>query len=312
MKNPKYFQFPLCLLQNVLSNSESGIGLIICFSVINRAKKTNYSMHDVSRQLMYDYYRNLDVMEDVLQKKFKKYIKQDEIILDEDYNGFVGIDNTFNPETNIKELQVIFRKDKEFEEFAIFHYQITCAAKLLNVQLGDIDNTIDRYEEALKQINHHQAKFGNDPMPGITTDLLWDVKGKKNNEEVELLCALTAIRSIIGQRSYSPTYKNVILMRMIGAKSKKALEECLNAENPNKNLKIVYEKYSNRYHMDKMIEKLRERKFIQSKIALGRKIYFSTKLSMNELENVLKEERKKKNFKKVEAEARKRILMATV
>jgi len=306
----KYFQFPLCLLQNILIDAENGINLIISYSIINSAKKMKYSISDVARQLIYDFYRHESELPNSLRRDLKLYVKNNEFTYDEVYNGFGGTGIGFNPIENIEELKKVFSDNKEFEQQAIFHYQIHCAANFLNVKLGYIKSIMERYEKAKAQIEEHETKYGKEPTPGIKTSLLFEFRDKKNKNENELLCALIAIRSLIGQHPYTATYKNVISMRMIGAKSKKALEECLSKFSKQKELKEVYDKYSIRYQMDKMITTLLSRKFIQSKISYGRKIYFSTKLNMQELTEAIIESKKKRNFKKREWEARKQITAA--
>jgi len=308
-KEYRYFQFPLCLLQNILTDTENGIDIIISYSIVNFAKKIKHNEYDVARQLMYDYYRNENNIPNSLRQDLKVYEKKNDFTYNEDYNGFDGT-GKFDPADNIEELQKIFSDNKEFEQQAIFHYQIHCAANALNVKMGSIKTTMERYERAKAQIEQHENTYGKEPTPGIKTNLLFEFRDKKNKNENELLCALIAIRSLIGQHSYTATYKSVICMRMIGAKSKKVLEECLSRFSQQKELKEVYEKYSKRYPMDKLIEALVRRKFIQSKISYGRKIYFSTKLNMQELTEAIIENRKKRGFNKQEREARQQITAA--
>jgi hypothetical protein len=307
MKETTYFQFPLCLLQSVLKDKEEGVNLIISYSIVNRAFKTNYAIKDVSRQLMYDYYRNPDSLKKSLKYGLNKYVKEGILTLDEDYNGFNG--SSFDPKENMQELGAIYNQDNSFKQDAIFHYQLHCAAKLHNVKLGSAETTLSRYYTAKEHIESHEATFGADPMPGIVTRFIFDVRDKKNYDEIIALCALTAIRSVIGPYNYAATHKSVIAMRMIGAKNKKALEAILN--NPaNKQAIELYGKYMKRYPMDKMLEKLQTRKFLHSKISVGRRIYVSAKLNMQELEKAIIDERAKKNLKKCEQEARERIFKA--
>ncbi|PCH67848.1 MAG: hypothetical protein COC01_04960 [Bacteroidetes bacterium] len=237
----RYFQFPLCLLQNVIINPKNvfsepqkGFNLIIDYSIVDLAKK-------------------------------------------------------------------------KYADISGLHSQIHYAAEFLNVNIGSIDDMIEQYEQAETLIRAHEGKYGTDPYLGIGTSLLFEFRDKQNHNETELLCALIAIRSLIGQRKFTGTYKSVILMRMIGAKSKKALKKCLQQ----KTLKLVHNKYSKRYQMDKLIAKLVNRKFIQSKISFNRQIFFSTKLDMQELGNEIIRYINNKDIKRKEREARQRIKEAT-
>ena len=302
-----YFQFPLCLLKGVFENAETGLNLIISYSIVNLAKKLSYSQNDVARQLMYDCYRNESKLHNSLRTIIAKYIKKGELTYDLDYNGFSGTGNEFEFEPSGEELRSIFAKDKEFYQLAILHYQIHCAAKVLNVQLGSIENTMRNYEKANSLVESHESKYGKDPTPGIKTSLLFDIRDKKNYEEMVLICGLIAIRSTVGKRRFTSTTKSVIAMRMIGAKSNVVLQDFLK----DKKLKVVHERYSKRYPMDKLLDTLIQRKFLNSKIPIGRRIYISPTLNMDELEKVIITFRKEKNIKKKEKDARQRILDAT-
>lgn len=306
----RYFQFPLCIVRNILKEPETAFQQIISYSVVSYGiKAVELSEYDVFRQLMYDYYRQQDKIEPALLKTLKSYINEDAIELNEDYNGFTG-KGEFDIEVETPGLEEIYSNDSDFKERANLHYQIHCAAKFLNVQIGNIKTTIDRYNEIKKQKAIHENKYGNEPMPGIKTELLWDWETVKkyNEEENELLCACIAIKSIIGQNDFTATHKSVICMRMIGAKSNKVLNDFLK----DKQLKKIYDNYSKRYTFDKLISRLVSRGFIQSKISLGRSIYLSAKYDMPQLQEAIIEKRRKKDFKRQEAEARKNILSAAI
>jgi hypothetical protein len=303
----RYFQFPLCLLQNILIHPSDGINLIINYSIVNFAKKLNYSLHDVKRQLIYDYYRNHKSLHSSLQKSLRQYVLKGRFTNDEDYNGFDG-NGDFNPELNTGELDLLFKENVIFAEEAIFHYQLYCAAQALNVEFGNVNYHIEQYEKAKNQIFLHENKYGKDPTPGLKTQILFEFRDKKNYEEIELLCAVAAIRSLKGKHEIIKTYKNVILMRMIGARTKDILNDLLTQPK----LKEVYAKYSNRYWMDKLLKKARDRKFIQSKIGIDRCIYIGITHDMEHLEKaVINIRNKKKLPDKQEKEARKRILALT-
>lgn len=192
-KNESYFQFPLCHLKVLYKNSETGLNLIISYSIVNLAKKLPYSQNDVARQLMYDYYRNEGKIHNSLRICVAKYIKKVELTYDGDYNGFSGTGNEFEFEPSGDELRSIFLEDKEFYQLAILHYQIHCAAKVLNVSLGSIENTMRNYEKANSLVESHESKYGKDPTPGIKTSLLFEIRDKKNYDEMVLICGLIAI-----------------------------------------------------------------------------------------------------------------------
>lgn len=96
-------------------------------------------------------------------------------------------------------------------------------------------------------------------------------------------------------------------MRIIEAKSNVVLQDFLK----DKKLKTMHEKYSKRYQMDKLMKTLIQRKFLSSKISIGRRIFINPTLNMDDLEKVIITFRKEKNIKKKEKDARQRILDAT-
>jgi len=73
-------------------------------------------------------------------------------------------------------------------------------------------------------------------------------------------------------------------MRMTGAKTKALLAEVLEIHA----LKSLHDKYSKRYHMDKLLDELLARGFITGKLAFGRRIYLSTHYTIPELPDVIK------------------------
>lgn len=303
----RYFQFPLCLLQKVLIDPFKGIDQIISYGIVQYSKSVRYDLAGVCRQLLYDFYKKEENLSRSLSKKMYSYAQEEVFSYDEDYKGFDG-NGQFNPEENTNELLKIFEYDAEFKKEAIQHYRVQCATLFFGVSIGSMNYTLSSYEDVLKEIKSHEQKFGKQPQPGIKKDLLFEFRDKKSVKETELLCALVAIKSIIGQRNFAPTYKNVILMRMIGAKSKAALQEVLKQPK----LREVYETYSKRYRMDKLIEKLVTRNFFRSKISFGRQIFFSTKLTMEELGDAIIEKRKGSKHKRLEKEIRKRIISAAI
>jgi len=108
------------------------------------------------------------------------------------------------------------------------------------------------------------------------------------------------VKSLQGQKKFTATNKDAVIMRMIGAKSKEALAETLK----NKALKELYNKYINRYWADKLLNELFIKGFIKSKVGYKRKIYLSTSLDSIELAKEVADFLKTKNAKSQEKETR--------
>lgn len=182
--------------------------------------------------------------------------------------------------------------------------KLDVTAKILGVTLGSKKYLHAGHKEAMEFINNKAAIWGTYPTPGIKTDFIFDVKNKKNKMEAELIAGLIGIKSLIGQRKYTATYKNVIVCRMLGCKRKDELEQTLRG---NLILKAVYDTYSKRFHIDKLLNTLIARKFLRSKIAYGRQIFLSDELNYEELTAAIVEKRKTKDFKSQERQSRETI-----
>jgi hypothetical protein len=139
-------------------------------------------------------------------------------------------------------------------------------------------------------------------MPAISKEMLFSFRDDPQN--LDLFMAFVAIKSLIGWNKYIGTYRTVIVMRMIGAKNKKALEYALK----NKDLKAIYDKYIKRRQFDRLIDRLLRKHFITAKIGYKRKIYISTVYDFDTLENEIGKAEDEADFKKLERDARQRLL----
>jgi hypothetical protein len=260
----KYIQFPLCYLQEIAIEPSKAIERAISYGVLKYGKGLPYSFEDVARQILYDFYHD-KVSSDIVD-----FLTGYDIAKDEDYRGFDG--GEFEPE-DLKKLTEILEVEKHSD--CIFHYQIHVALSFFNIQLGS--QAIENYNEVEKYCLKHEQKFGKQPFPSMGLNLLFSFRD--NPENIELLLAFAAIKSLIGQRNFTATNKDTIVMRMIGAKNKEALQEAIK----NKSLKAIYAKYINRYWIDKLLNELLIKNFISSKVGFKRKLYISTTLNNSEL-----------------------------
>lgn len=293
-----YIQFPLCLLKETYKDTYQGVNLIINYGIINFSTKVQYSQKEVARQLYYDYYKRQPMLKKLINK-IDKSANTNKIELDEDYHGFDISGKKFDPE--ITEILVLFDQDCDFKFMAIQHYQIRQAAQLLNVILGAIEPIIEDYEKATLLIEKFEEKYGKDACPGIKTSHLFDFRD--NPEKADIFRAYIGIRSLIGQKDFIATNKQIILSRMIGAKSDIVRQEFLEITE----IKPTYEKYKNRYQMDKLLLELSKRGFI-IKVAYGRRLYISkNNLTYEELADKVASWLSKLNIRRQEREANHRL-----
>jgi hypothetical protein len=307
-RDDRYIQFPLCLVQETYHTPGKGLGIILDFGTVNFAKKIDYNMTEVARQLMYAYYRNRALIQDDLFDTVYKYAIKGLLTTDEDYNGFSN--NSFEPLETSKELPGLLESDEEFKLAAILRYQINQAENLLRIKDYNIDRTLKGYNEGKSIQNKFESKYGPDCWPSIKPSQLFEFRD--SGKDLDLFRAFIGIKSLIGQKKYIATTRNVILMRMLGCKSGQSVQDFIKM---NEEAREVYQKYSRsdkalRYNFEKLFESLLSKGFIKSKIferSVSRKIFISCKLSFDELANEIIEFSKVRDFKKRENEAIKRI-----
>jgi hypothetical protein len=298
LKEYGYLQFPLCLIMEIYRDVERGLNLIISYGIMNYAIKLKYDLQDVAKQVCYYYYRKEDVVQSSIINRLNLAIREELFTPDEDYNGFNG--GNFQPDDNISEVLKLLELDPEFKENAILNYQFHLAASKnhLNITIGSNDDTIHRYYEGLRIQKNFEEKFGPDAMPFCKKGMLFEFRDKQQ-KEIDLFRAYIGIKSMIGRRNFISSNKPAILSRMIGCKSKSAFEYYTTDKyNKNKNLLPIVEKYSKRYHMDKLLLTLAERKYImfssKEKVLV---IYLSKYMEPEELGKLIKETKDRQNIK---------------
>lgn len=296
-KEFKYVQFPNCLLMETYKDIEQGLRLILSYGIVHYAKKLPYTLEDVARQTCYDYYRQ----KDRLQQFVRSTIRMAEVnnnFSETGSDGFSGA--SFYPEENISELLLLFKEDGSFKAACILNYQIhlACSHDHLNITIPSYDYNIKGYNEALKLQGEFEKQFGSDAMPNCKVTMLFDFID--NPKDIDLFRAYIGIKSILGRRNFISSNKPAILSRMVGCKSKAAfIYYTSDRFNRRKFLLPTVAKYSKRYHMDKLLLTLAERKYImflsKEKVSV---IYLSQYMEPEELGNLIKETKDRHNIKK--------------
>ena len=308
MDAKRYFQFPIMLLKKAHTNYDEAMEDIISFAIVDYALKQDITAEDAARQALYSYYRGDGFKE--LYNIVDNYMIDDEIDFDEDYNGFTG--DSFNPEDGINDVLELFENDNHFYDLAVKNCQLSKIDEFFGITGPSNGVRLQKYNPVKKQVDHHEQRFGKEPMPTIEKKLFFDFREKP---DPILFSAYIAIRSLQGQKNFVATTRNVILMRMMGAKSNKALEEHLQDED----LKEVYQRFTRstkalRYNFDKLFDRLLSRGLLRSKIferSVSRKIFLSTTIDYDGLAEKIVEQSNKKNHKAKENEAIQKIRNAT-
>ena len=266
---------------------------------MNYAVKLKYNLQDVAKQTAYYFYRKQDVLQNSIVEKINAAIDDGfSFIPDLDYNGFTG-KGEFDPDLNVTELLLLFDKDETFKKDCVLNYQLhlCTSSNHLGISIATNDSLIKSYNTALQIQKTFEDKFGPDAMPFCKRSLLFEFI--ENPKDIDLFRAYIGISSMIGRRNFISSNKPAILSRMIGCKSKSAFEYYTTDKyNKDKNLLPTVEKYSKRYHMDKLLLTLAERKYTMflSKENVS-VIYLSKYMEPEELGKLIRETKYKQNIK---------------
>ena len=249
-KETKYLQFPLSMLPELILNSEETITKIVHYGIYRYSKnilekKEEQDIEKALKQFLYFYYRKNEFLTDRLIQTMERYNSEELLILDTDYNGFHN--ESFNPESDIISLMAIIQMDSDFRYEILELYSIYRSSCFFN-----FEKTINP-----KQILKIGSKVSSEikpkePMVSCKFDHLENFyKNEKDEYEKIQLVAFLAIKSILGNKPWVKTNKNHIVCRMIGYSSVKELPNKF-SENEYK----LFNTYSHRYHIDKLIRKL--------------------------------------------------------
>jgi hypothetical protein len=234
---PEYIQFPLIMVRKLFINHKEAIKKIMTYGFYNFSKFISYTIDNVARQIIYSYgCKRSDLSNDLIDA-IEGYIKE----------GKLNID-VKNYDSGITELKEIFTTDTSFKTNAIEFYQMHQSFDLFHVP-GNIPETLRRGKETDKHIPEKE------PFPMINIKLLFKFRDYDKSEfEIAQLAAYIAVRSILGKKPYCRTNKLMIISRMFGYTNHfKLFEDNLN-EKPE--LYKLYQKYSTRYHIDKVLQEL--------------------------------------------------------
>jgi len=176
-------------------------------------------------------------------------------------------------------------------------------AEITGWTIGNRKKMIKNYDVVCEFYNQQTASYPKiDIYTSVRKDMVSDAY--QGLMSVDLFRLNASIKSIIGRRNFNATTKNVIVMRMIGAKSNAVLQEMLREEA----VRLEYNNLMVRYRFDKLIDKWLYAGF-GSKIGVKRKLFVSTKYSTDELRDaIITRITKRVDVKNAEAQARRLIL----
>ena len=258
--NEVYGLCSLYLIRKVHINPKEAIEAILNNVIANYAAKVDNDLNKVFNSIIYDYYNNQ--LSPGLDDWFEELIKVKQFNPDKGFRGFYS--ESFDPSFERTELIEAGQSYPSFEADCIEFYRFKEAMKALGLQ-GDITSIIKSANVIKQQLIKYEARFGQDATFMVKIDMLLQfMYDDKPTYEFELFAAFAGIKSIIGKKDFCSTTKAFIVMRMIGAKSQAALEEIIKSPA----VKAIYDRYTKRYHFDKLIIELQKRHFISAKIGM--------------------------------------------
>lgn len=306
-ENFRYFQFPLSLLKQVHTDPKRAFEDIISFSIVHFVLKIEITREEAAKQAVYNYYRGDCLSE--LKSQFKELYQGEDLSAPGDLVLFDKIFLEEQQET-IQSIVNLFESNPELEKSAVLNCQLSRIDIFFKLNGPSKDTRLSNYKRLINKIQEFENDLGIDAYPTIEVNLLFDLL---NQNSPDLFAAYIAIRSLHGKKDFILTTRNVILMRMFGAKSQKALDYILK----DKKLLVKYDKYARtekalRYNFDKLFDSLLKRGLLKSKIyvrSVSRQIFMSCRIDYKELEKRIIHYASKRNHKSLEFKSREIIEM---
>lgn len=238
----KYFRVPVNLLQGLAESKKET--LLNCtyygvYSLTQTKKVTEKEERIFIEQFIYSYYNDPHSLTMELSEKMEQHIDEGMFHPDDDHKGFAaGKGRKLNVDSEVNELERIFEDDQEFKQMVVMFGKARDAFNFYKMKKGFKD-IFEWGEEMEKQIPPKS------PMVMIPQKKLKEFFAEEKTElEIMTFAIFLAIRSILGTKKYCRTTKEMILARAFGFRNMEELRE---------NPPALFEKYSKRYWIDKLL-----------------------------------------------------------
>lgn len=270
----KYILLPLPVIQEVFKKPKTGINKMFSVGIYRVAQTLDIDNGNALRQLIYYYFRHPGELPRPLYLKINGLVNDETLPFYDDYSGFDGYGD-FNPEEEVIALEKYVKTDvlllDQIKEF----YRLRQVKTVLNMRFG-MDHIIKDYKELQSAYNG----FTGVPLISLKTDLMFEYLNKEKSDFQKTVFAMYAgIRSVLGNKDFVGTTREMIICRMFGAVNKEKLKPILK----DKKVKAAYDKYSTRHQFEKLLNYLLSHKFISAKIGYKRRTYLSCTLSYQDL-----------------------------
>lgn len=283
---PKYIQFPVNMLSTIFDNPKRFFDQVISVGSSMYAGKVKADTVEVARQLIYHYITD---PQKKLTNELNRFIKSKDgsrvdgqlFSICDDRQYYFAESGKFNCMADDQVLAAILEAHPEKLRAAKAWYKHLIACHYLSIQVLNMQNITNTVES-----NNIEGQ----PLCMVNLDIVWDFKkNTKSENQIAQFAAYASIKSILGKKPVLLTNKQHIVARMFGAKSIKTLPA---KKHP------LFEKYMNRYHIDKILEQLELHWGLKVMTAPGlHGMYVSFKMDYEQLA-VFAENRKLKNKRK--------------
>lgn len=238
----KYFRVPISMLRGLADDpKETSLKCAYygVYSLTQTKKVTNKEERTFVEQFVYAYYNEPDSLTMELAEKMEEAIDEGMFHADADHKGFrAGKGRKLNVDSEVHDLERIFEDDKEFKEMVVMFGKAKDAFQFYGMK-KDFRDIFMWGMEMEKQIPPKS------PMVMIGQDKLREFYSEEKTElEIMTFAVYLAIRSILGTKKFCRTTKEMILARAFGFR---------NMEELKKNPPALFEKYSKRYWVDKLL-----------------------------------------------------------
>lgn len=225
-------------------DKEKAIGQMFDVGIYNYSNKMEMDDREALRQMIYCYYRE----QEYLSPDLLAFLDENaDFFVDEDYHGFQG--NVFNPVIEIESLTDIFNARTEIWHMVKKQMQIRASLKSFDGISCDWANgeRIDR---------SHQGE----PHVSIKVEMLKRKYYSLDDFDIIQFCAYAGIKSIGGRKNVFATNKKHILARMFGFRDHRDMDA--NKYHFPELLPLI-DKYSKKYHMDKLLKLVKADGFVR-------------------------------------------------
>lgn len=243
----KYFFVPIQLLRGLHTEKRKTLrdcAMYGVYTLTQTKKVTSKEERTFIEQFIYSYYNENSSLPDELREKMEEYIDNGMFNPDNDRKGFKpGKGRKMDVCNEAAELETIFSTDEDLYDMVIGFGKLRDACNFYGMK-KDLKQIYQWAMETERQIPPKS------PMVMIGQDKLREFFEDDTKTEFEIMtfAIYLAIRSILGTDKMKFTTKDMILARAFGFRNIKEMK---------KNPPDLYEKYSKRYWIDKVLGEIR-------------------------------------------------------